>query len=319
MADSSGTNGTPDTIATAQAQKEVTANAYFDAASPAILFGRRASASSGLTWGFYGGEMMVDGVLTPINNGSVILTASATNFVEATRAGVVSSNTVGFSAGQIPLYEVVCGTSAVTSWTDRRAWVEPRHLTANVSLAITTADVTLTAAQARAGRVVLTGTLTGNRALIVPNDGRWIVQNDTTGAFAVTVRTAAGTGPQVPRGRLVELYADGTNVRPVDAGAFSQALAYAASIAVNAALGERVIVGALTGALTLSAPTNAQPGAVLEFAFLQDATGGRVITWDAAFAKAADGAGTANQRASARYLFDGTRWVQQGGALAWFA
>jgi hypothetical protein len=53
-----------DLIAQSQSSKEVTANALFDAGSPATLFGRRGSLCSGLNWFYYGGVMMVDGVLT---------------------------------------------------------------------------------------------------------------------------------------------------------------------------------------------------------------------------------------------------------------
>ena len=104
-----------DTISTSQSQKEVTANAMFDAASQSMIFGRRASTTTALTCGYYGGRMLVDGVLTAIANGTVALTASTTNYVEATRAGVVSKNTTGFTAGQIPLYTIVTGTASVTS------------------------------------------------------------------------------------------------------------------------------------------------------------------------------------------------------------
>ena len=41
-----------DTITSNQAAKEVTANALFDAASPSMIWGRHASACSGLTWGY---------------------------------------------------------------------------------------------------------------------------------------------------------------------------------------------------------------------------------------------------------------------------
>lgn len=49
------------------------------------------------------------------------MTASATNYSEATVVGVVSRNTVGFTIGSIPLYVAVCGPSSVTSYTDKRA------------------------------------------------------------------------------------------------------------------------------------------------------------------------------------------------------
>lgn len=201
-----------DSIAAAQAAKEATANALFDACSPAMLFGRRASTSSALTWGYYGGRMMVDGVRTSIANGSLALTASSTNYVEATRAGVVSKNTTGFTAGQIPLYIIVTGTATVTSYTDERTWVNPRHITHEVSMAVTTADVTLTAAQARAEYISASGTLTGNRNIIVPNNGKWEIYNGCAGAFTLTIKTSGGSGIVIAAGDRALLRADGTNV-----------------------------------------------------------------------------------------------------------
>lgn len=118
-----GSTSNLDLITTAQAQKEVTANALFDAGSTAMLFGRRASTSSALTWGYYGGPLLVSGVPTTIANGTVALTASSTNYVEASPVGVVSDNTVGFTVGATPLYTVVTGTSTVTSYTDRRVFL----------------------------------------------------------------------------------------------------------------------------------------------------------------------------------------------------
>lgn len=201
-----------DTISTAQSQKEATANALFDAGSPPTIFGRRASSTTALTWGYYGGRMEVDGVLTTIANGTVALSASTTNYVEANAAGTVSKNTTGFTAGSIPLYTIVTLTSTVDSYTDERAWVAPRFLTHKASISITTANVTLTAAQARCGVIVLSGTLTGNRDLIVPNSGGWTVINNTAGAFTVTVKTSAGTGDTVDQGSAGVFVADGTNV-----------------------------------------------------------------------------------------------------------
>jgi hypothetical protein len=108
-----------DTIATNQSSKEVTANALFDATSPATIWGRRASACAGLTWGYYGGWF--NGQLT---NGTLILTASSTNYVMAdATTGAVTVNTTGFVAGKIPLYTVVTGASTVTSYTDQRSYV----------------------------------------------------------------------------------------------------------------------------------------------------------------------------------------------------
>lgn len=201
-----------DTIASGQLQPETTANQYFDAASPATLFGRRGSATSLLTWAYYGGTLLVDGVLTGVDNDEVTLTASQTNYVEATRAGVVSVNTTGFTAGRIPLYTVTTNTTAATSYTDERTWVDPHHMTHQASVSITTADVTLTAAQARCNIIVLSGTLTGNRNLIVPNNWQGTVINNTSGSYSVTVKTSAGTGVTVTQSTSEIVVADGTNV-----------------------------------------------------------------------------------------------------------
>jgi hypothetical protein len=114
-----------DTIQQSQAQKEVTANALLDAASPAMLFGRRATTTTGLTWGYYGGYLSVSGTPTAIANGTVALTASTTNYVEATTAGAVSKNTTAFTSGRIPLYVIVTLTATVDSYTDRRCFSMP--------------------------------------------------------------------------------------------------------------------------------------------------------------------------------------------------
>jgi len=216
MADSSGSSGVPDFIAEGQSQKEVTANGYFDASSPSILFGRRASTTGLLTWGFYGGEMLVDGGLTAISNSSVALTASATNFVEATRAGSVSGNTAGFTAGRIPLYEVVTNATTVTSYTDRRAWVQPLHVAGLLSRSMTSdANITLTAAEARNQVLRFTSTisLTTTRDVIVPLAPQiWTVSNETTGAQSVRFIGATGTGITVANARRAIIFSDGTNI-----------------------------------------------------------------------------------------------------------
>jgi len=210
----SGSTTNLDLLTQSQGSKEITANALFDAGSPATIFGRRASLCSGLNWFYYGGTMLIDGVLTTIANNAaaLVLSASTTNYVEATRAGVVSKNTTGFTAGQIPLYTIVTGASSVTSYTDNRAWVQPSHITSDVSVAVTTADVTLSAAQARAEYLTITGVLTGNRSVIVPNNWRGAVYCNNTGAFTTTVKTSAGAGIVVAQTKRAILYADGTNV-----------------------------------------------------------------------------------------------------------
>jgi len=77
------------------------------------------------------------------------------------------------------------------------------------------ANVVLTAAQAGVGVLELTGILTGNISVVVPNStGMWVVSNQATGAFTITVKTASGTGIVVAQGLSNELWSDGINVYP---------------------------------------------------------------------------------------------------------
>jgi hypothetical protein len=110
-----------DLLSASQANKEVSANSLFDAASPAMLYGRRAVTTAALTWGYYGGTVSIAGTPTQVANGTVALAASATNYVEADPAtGAVSVNQTGFTTGKMALYSVVAGASTVTSYTDVR-------------------------------------------------------------------------------------------------------------------------------------------------------------------------------------------------------
>ncbi|HCE08615.1 MAG TPA: hypothetical protein DEQ40_08445 [Oxalobacteraceae bacterium] len=77
---------------------------------------------------------------------------------------------------------------------------------------LTNANVTLSAAQYGAGIIALSGTLTGNINIVFPVGGKWIVVNNTTGAFSITCKTAAGAGIVIAQGKSRLLNADGTNI-----------------------------------------------------------------------------------------------------------
>ena len=80
--------------------------------------------------------------------------------------------------------------------------------------AVTGGTVTLTEAEASNPMIALTGTLTSALSLVVPVTVKriWGIFNSTTGAFGVTVKTAAGTGVAVAQGKRNLVYTDGTNV-----------------------------------------------------------------------------------------------------------
>jgi hypothetical protein len=75
------------------------------------------------------------------------------------------------------------------------------------------ADVTLTTAEAANLFIELTGTLTGNINVILPAGVRHnFILNNTSGAYTVTVKMAAGTGVAVTQGKRALLECDGTHV-----------------------------------------------------------------------------------------------------------
>lgn len=100
-------------------------------------------------------------------------------------------------------------------------------LGATQPIAITSADVTLSINQWNNAAIQLTGTLTGSHNLILPLNansttaavgGLFVVENNTSGAFQVTVTTAASgaTGVTVPQGVRTFLYSDTVNVWNAD-------------------------------------------------------------------------------------------------------
>lgn len=83
-----------------------------------------------------------------------------------------------------------------------------------LSKTVTTADVTLTTAEARSAIIECSGALTGNRNLIVPTRTKiYAIRNNTSGAFSLTVKTSGGTGIAVTQGKRQMVYCDGTNVQ----------------------------------------------------------------------------------------------------------
>jgi hypothetical protein len=71
-------------------------------------------------------------------------------------------------------------------------------------------------------RVVITGALSYNVTIFIPSNypGVWIIDNQTTGPFSVTVlTTAAGSSGVAPtQGFMSTIFSDGTNVKYADLG-----------------------------------------------------------------------------------------------------
>lgn len=95
---------------------------------------------------------------------------------------------------------------------------------------------------------------------------------------------------------------------------------YAASVTTDPALGNPVYT--LTGNMTLNAASGGVPNVShdeIAFRFVQDATGGRTLTWNAAWKGVTlASSGTAGQRAEIYFKFTGVYW-QQTYTTGWYS
>lgn len=117
------------------------------------------------------------------------------------------------------------------------AWV-PINNQGVASVALSNANVSLTPLQYAKRIVILTGALLSNVQVVFPAFAgmKWLVVNQTTGAFSVTCKTAA-TGFILGQGRAQEAWADGTNLNTLpDTATLSYALDTGAANAYVVAL-----------------------------------------------------------------------------------
>jgi hypothetical protein len=83
----------------------------------------------------------------------------------------------------------------------------------NAALTVTGGVVTLTAVQAVADMITLSGTLTSNATVTFPAAlSEYVVVNNTIGAFTVTCIPTGGAGVQIRQGSADAIYCDGTNI-----------------------------------------------------------------------------------------------------------
>lgn len=134
------------------------------------------------------------------------------------------------------------------------------------SVAMSNANVTLTALQAVRPIIVITGTLTANINLVFPTYQRqWLVVNSATGAFSVTCKTASGSGVAVATGTTALVYGDGTNISSFSSVSFASNAEAQALTATNKVISPATLAAAFQGA-NASLSTNGYqkfPGGVI--------------------------------------------------------
>ena len=204
-----------DTVVQSQASKEVTINAFFDAASPATLYGRRASTTVGLTWGYYGGNVTKgDGTLAQIANGTVGLSASTTNYIVAAKSGgavtaATATTNWNDTTNYWRLYSVVTGTATITSYTDSRelgkmtggggtgSAITAKDEGSNLTTALTSVDFVGAGVTATNTGGAVTVTIPGSSGITVKDDGSNLTTALTSLDFTGGGVTATNTGGAV--------------------------------------------------------------------------------------------------------------------------
>lgn len=211
MADSATPFGT---VSTSQTNQTAKANALFDAVAPVAVFGAKAATTTGLTLGYHGGKISVNGVVTTIDDGTVALSASSTNYVEASPiTGVVTKNITAYTPGYWRIGRAVTGTASITNWYDDRFLNFGKQTWLLTKAFPSDANYTLTQPEAEADVISITaGTISTTRDFIVPIlfPKVWTVINKT--AQSVRIIGASGTGITIATVKTATVMADGTNV-----------------------------------------------------------------------------------------------------------
>lgn len=206
------------TIANGQIDQVSLANALFNSLSVAALYGLDEFNSAGLVVALFGGKVSIAGTITTIAAQNVTVTASATNYIQANPStGTISSNTSGYSVGFWQIGRAVAGTATMT-WYDDRFSGGFAFYPLLVKTLPSDANYSLTASEARASILNISGTISAARNIYVPLiSQQWTVFNNTTGGFGLQFIGASGTGITVAATKRAIIYADGTNIVRVTA------------------------------------------------------------------------------------------------------
>ena len=137
-----------------------------------------------------------------------------------------------------------------------------------------TGNYVLSAAEQNRISYKFTGTLTGNRDVIVPSTvQQYWVDNSTSGAFNLTVKTALGTGYAVPAASRAILYCDGTDVVNAATAGISTPISIAnGGTGASSAAGARINLGGTTvGIAVFTAANAAAARSAMDAASIEDA------------------------------------------------
>ena len=133
--------------------------------------------------------------------------------------------------------------------------------TTNTNIAAPSATASGSTSQAM--RLNLTGALAANQNVLLPQSvaGMWVVSNNTTNAFTVTLgsnngsNVSAGTTVLCPQNFSIIVYCDGANVKKADDGLITTPISVAnGGTGLNSLAANNVILGNGTSAVQTVAP-----------------------------------------------------------------
>lgn len=166
-----------------------------------------------------------------------------------------------------------------------------RGISGTATIVLSNADYTLSATEGQAFVLILTGTVTDDVALIVPQESRvYVVDNRCTivGTHSITMRPPVGGGVTVETGyQRALMYCDGSNVYPVASGTAAGGGAGAptdATYLVGSAhallSGERVVTDTATITWDLGTPGQARamiPPDAISYTHIQNVSSSRIL------------------------------------------
>ena len=165
------------------------------------VFAENPATTTGLTWGYKGGKIRVDNVITTIAAGTVGLTDAQTAYIEIDTAGTVHKNTTGYTSGRIPIRTIVTLAGEIVTSTDTRAWfVTIATATTTVAGILETATNTEAVAKTATDKILVPSNIPsimaapGNFGETTPARGtvtqfRWAKGADRASATALTLGT----------------------------------------------------------------------------------------------------------------------------------
>lgn len=245
----------------AQAQKEVTTNTaiqildtYAGIGSLTVVNGSNTPSEAQCQAGL----LVLSGALTA--SATVVIPATLgkrTQILNMCTGAAVSVQPYGFTAVNCP-YNVI-----VDVWPGSATGYGAGQNNELQTVAVTSTAQSLTTVEAAAEIIEFTGTLTANTVITVPAAvSQWIVYNNTTGAYTLTVQPTGGTGVVVAQGAASFLFCNGTNV--INAG--------------STGISSITESSSVTGAITFAGSGVSQSGNT--FTFAGSALTESFVTWN---------------------------------------